>query len=116
MTGQSARVPPLYGLFQKRIAGDDSLLLLARLRFAQTGLGAEVYAGSEDELEWILGFVPEQRIPPMVHLSRSLDLLREDHRRLIARFATRFAGRICGLIVHDRTEMAVQSGEFTVGA
>jgi hypothetical protein len=35
---------PVYGLFQRRVAGDDALLELAGFRFTQTGLAAEVYA------------------------------------------------------------------------
>src|ERR1019366_7467093 len=42
--------PRILALFQKRIEGDDSLLRLAGLRFRQTGLGTEVYAGTPDEL------------------------------------------------------------------
>jgi hypothetical protein len=37
-------VPPLHALFQRRVDGDDALLRLARLRFEQAGLAAEVYA------------------------------------------------------------------------
>jgi len=36
------------GLFDKRIEGDDRLLELARLRFRQAGLGAELHAGSPE--------------------------------------------------------------------
>ena len=48
------RVPPVLGLFQKRFEGDDALLELARRRFEQAGLGAEMYAGTPEELEWML--------------------------------------------------------------
>ena len=39
----------VHALFQQRIAGDDALLKLAGLRFAQMGVAAEVYA---DILDW----------------------------------------------------------------
>ena len=97
--------PRVHGLFQKRIDGDDALLQLARLRFAQAGLAAEVYANSVEELEWVLGFVGAHPHLPVVHLPRGLDLLQESSRAEVTRFATRFAGRISGLVVHDRTEM-----------
>ena len=35
---------PVHALFQQRVAGDDALLKLAGLRFAQMGVAAEVYA------------------------------------------------------------------------
>jgi len=49
---------PVHGLFQRRVAGDDALLELARLHFAQMGLAAEIYADTSDELEHVLQFVP----------------------------------------------------------
>ena len=53
--------PPLRALFQRRVDGDDALLRLARLRFAQAGLAAEVYADTPEQLEWVLGFAPPSR-------------------------------------------------------
>ena len=41
---------PLHALFYRRVAGDDALLQLAGLRFAQAGLAAETYADSPGEL------------------------------------------------------------------
>lgn len=95
---------PLRALFQRRIDGDDALLRLARLRFEQAGLAAEVYASSPDELESVLAFVPSGP-PPTVHLSRGLDLLRRADRDVVATFAQRFAGRVAGFVVHDRADM-----------
>lgn len=54
---------PVHGPFQRRVAGDDALLELAGLRFAQMGLAAEVYADTSDELEHVLGFVPPSSVP-----------------------------------------------------
>lgn len=44
-TGESAAGQAgVYALFQQRVAGDDALLKLTGLRFAQMGAAAEVYA------------------------------------------------------------------------
>lgn len=100
---------PVHGLFQRRVAGDDALLELARLRFAQMGLAAELYADTPDDLGAILPFVPPHPYLPTVHLNRGLNLLAERDRALVAEFASRFAGRVAGLVVHDRSEMAAQT-------
>jgi hypothetical protein len=103
---------PVHGLFQRRVAGDDALLRLARLRFAQLGLAAELYADTPDELERTLAFVPPHRYLPTVHLNRGLNLLSEPDRALVADFAGRFSGRVSGLVVHDKPEMAGQTGRL----
>ena len=54
----------VHALFQQRIAGDDALLKLAGLRFAQMGVAAEVYADTPDQLEYVLRFVPAHRACP----------------------------------------------------
>lgn len=97
--------PPLYALFQQRMPGDEALLRLAQLRFAQAGLAAEVYAGSPDELGRVLGFAPARRALPMVHLDRGLNVLREADRAAVAGLARPFAGRVAGLVVHDKPAM-----------
>jgi hypothetical protein len=102
----SAEPAPLHALFQRRVDGDDALLRLARLRFDQAGLAAEVYAGTPEELEWVLGLAPSEPHRPVVHLSRQINLLAEAGRALVERFAERFGGRVGGLVVHDRQEMA----------
>ncbi len=82
--------------------GDDALLELYRLRFAQSGLAAEVYAGSPAELDHVLAFVPPTPPAPMVHLSRRIDLL-EPAGQHAARELVRHAGdRVAGFVVHDR--------------
>jgi hypothetical protein len=100
------------GLFQRWLAGDDALLELARLRFAQAGLGAELYADSPEELEHLLGFVPPHARLPVVHLSRGVNVLHEQHRALVATFADRFAGRVSGLVVHDQRDMATRLNDL----
>jgi hypothetical protein len=100
---------PLHALFYRRVAGDDALLQLAGLRFAQAGLAAETYADSPGELEHVLRFVPPHRRLPTVHLNRGINLLNEQSRATVMEFATRFAGRIGGLVVHDHREMGDQT-------
>jgi hypothetical protein len=109
--GGTGREPigPVHGLFQRRFAGDDALLELARLRFAQMGLAAELYADTPDELDRVLRFVSPHPYLPTVHLNRGLNLLSEPDRALVAEFAGRFAGRVAGLVVHDKPEMAAQT-------
>ena len=100
---------PVHGLFQRRVAGDDALLELAGLRFAQIGLAAEVYADTPDELEHVLQFVPPHPYLPVVHLNRGVNVLHEGSRAVVGEFADRFASRIAGLVVHDKREMAAQT-------
>ena len=100
---------PVHGLFQRRFAGDDALLDLAGLRFAQMGLAAELYADTPDELEHALQFVPPHPYLPMVHLNRGINVLDEHSRAVVREFANRFAGRIAGLVVHDKREMGEQT-------
>ena len=100
---------PVYGLFQRRVAGDDALLELAGFRFTQMGLAAEVYADTPEELEHVLRFVPPHPYLPVVHLNRGVNVLDERGRDLVGMFADRFAGRVAGLVVHDKHEMGAQT-------
>ncbi len=100
---------PVHALFQRRVAGDDALLKLAGLRFAQTGLAAEVYADTPGELDHVLQFVPPHPYLPVVHLNRRINVLHEQSRAVIAEFTDRFAGRIGGVVVHDNREMEAQT-------
>ncbi len=106
---------PVHALFQQRIAGDDALLRLAGLRFAQMGVAAEVYADTPDQLDYVLQFAPSAGRLPVVHLNRGLNLLHERGRAAVADFAGRFAGRVAGLVVHDRDEMAAQTDRLLAG-
>ena len=103
---------PIRALFQQRIPGDTSLLQLAQLRFAQAGLGVEVYADSPDQLKRLLEFTPSHEFLPMVHLSREINLLHEPDRIVVETFATRFAGRVAGFVVHDKAEMRQQTNRL----
>src|ERR1044071_514542 len=104
-----AAAGPVHGLFQRPFAGDDALLELAGLRFAQMGVAAELYADTPDELERTLRFVPPHRYLPTVHLNRGINVLSGQGRSRVAEFADRFAGRVAGLVVHDKSEMVAQT-------
>ena len=101
-------------LFQKRVEGDDALLDLAGLRFSEAGLGAEFYANTPDELAALLGFPKSSESPSMVHLSRDINILKEESRALISDFAGRFRGRISGMVVHDQPEIATSPADYIV--
>ena len=100
----------MHALFQQRVSGDDALLSLAQLRFAQMGVSAEVYADTPDQLGHVLRFAPTAPRLPVVHLNRGTDLLHEHGRTVVREFAGRFTGRITGLVVHDRRDMADLDG------
>ncbi len=100
---------PVHALFQQRVAGDDAVLKLAGLRFAQMGLAAEVYADSPRQLDYVLQFAPAHPRLPVVHLNRGINLLHEQGRAAVGEFADRFAGRVAGLVVHDHADMGGQT-------
>ena len=79
------------------------------------GVGAEVYAGSPGELEHALRFVPPYPYLPVVHLDRGVNVLHEAGRAVVAEFAGRFAGRVGGLVVHDKREMGAQTDRLLAG-
>jgi hypothetical protein len=106
---------PVHALFQQRVDGDEALLRLAGLRFAQTGTAAEVYADTPDQLEHVLRFVPAHPRLPVVHLSRGVNVLHGRDRALVREFADRFAGRVAGLVVHDKREMGAQTDRLLAG-
>jgi hypothetical protein len=110
--GTSAAV---HALFHQRIAGDDALLKLAGLRFAQMGVAAETYADTPDQLDYVLRFVPAHGRLPLVHLNRGVDVLHERGRSVVREFADRFAGRVGGIVVHDHREMAEQTDRLLAG-
>jgi len=107
MDGAGGR--PVHALFQQRVDGDDALLKLAGLRFTQMGVAAEVYAHTPDHLEYVLPFVPSHARLPVVHLSRGINVLHGRDRAVVREFADRFAGRVAGLVVHDKREMAAKT-------
>jgi hypothetical protein len=106
---------PVHALFQQRVDGDDALLRLAGLRFAQMGVAAEVYADNAGQLDYILRFAPSVGRLPVVHLNRGLNVLHERGRTAVAGFADRFAGRVAGLVVHDQRDMGAQTDALLAG-
>ena len=107
--GQSSGPRLTHALFQQRIPGDTALLKLAGLRFAQAGLAAEAYADTPDQLEHVLEYVPPHPRLPTVHLNRGLNMLRERDRGVVEEFAAHFAGRLSGMVVHDKSDMGTQT-------
>ena len=105
----------VHALFQQRVDGDEALLRLAGLRFAQMGTAAEVYADTPDQLEHVLRFVPPHPRLPVVHLNRGVNVLHGRDRALVWEFADRFAGRVAGLVVHDKREMGSQTDRLLAG-
>jgi hypothetical protein len=99
------RVPVLRGVFDRFVSGDDALLQLAGLRFAEAGMQAELYADTPEQLESGLRFVPPHPALPTAHLSRYINLLRDDGQRQVQAFARQFAGRLRGVVVHDQPGM-----------
>jgi hypothetical protein len=100
------------GLFEQRIEGDESLMELARQRFREAGMGAEMAAATPGELERTMKFRPSPDTPVMVHLARDFNLVEEQSRRRIVDFATRFAGQVCGLVLHDHAGMAARREDY----
>ena len=110
--GEGKASIPLFGLFEKRIEGDDTLLELARLRFQQAYIGAEIYAGTPEQFEALLKYRPLPELPVMLHLPRDINLNDVRSRGRILDFATRFAGRIHGMVLHDHPDMVSRSDEY----
>jgi hypothetical protein len=104
------------GLFEKRIQGDDGLMELARRRFSEAGMGAEMHAATPEQLDWSLKFRPGREAPVVVHLPRDFNLVDEKSCKRIVEFATRFAGEVYGLVLHDHAAMAARMDEYIAAA
>ncbi|MBK7622797.1 MAG: hypothetical protein IPJ14_09040 [Kineosporiaceae bacterium] len=105
----------LHGLFHRRVPGDDALLELCRLRFAQSGLAAEIYADSPSGMDHELAFVPSPGSPdrrPLVHLPRHLDLLDDGAVRMVRTMVRHAGDRVAGFVVHDRRHMPARLPEL----
>lgn len=109
-------MPAILGLFEKRIDGDDCLLMLAQRRFREAALGAEMHAGTSEQLEFLLRFRPAVDTAVVVHLPRDFHLLNEVCRQRIVEIATRFAGRIRGLVIHDRADLVQRAEDYRLAA
>ncbi len=104
--------PRTFGLFEKRIDGDDALWELARLRFQEARMGAELHADSSARLHELLRFNPFPDQPVMVHLPRDFNLASPDSRQRIAEFAAHSVGRVAGFIIHDHPDLGTRAGTF----
>jgi hypothetical protein len=104
------------GLLEKRIEGDDCLMMLAQHRFQQTVMGAEMPAGTPEQLERLLTFRPSEDSPVVVHLPRAFNLANDTSRTQILEFASRFAGLISGMVIHDHPAMATQQANYIEAA
>jgi hypothetical protein len=102
----------MLALFEKRIAGDDSLLELARRRFQESGLGAEFHAADPEQLAWLMKFRPSAAAPVVVHLPRRFNLSCKRDRERISELAGHAAGRVHGLVMHDHHSMLLEKTEF----
>ena len=89
---------------------------LARLRFQQAGLGAEVHAGTPEQLEAVLRFEPASVFKPVVHLPRDFNLGDDRTRGRIRELAARFGGRVYGFVIHDRSEWEHDTAAFVSAA
>lgn len=104
------------GLFEKRIEGDDCLMELARLRFQEAGMGAEMHADTPEHLVHVMGFRPWEDAPVVVHLARGFNLAEEPSRKRISDFAARFAGQVYGLVLHDHATMSIRKKDYIAAA
>lgn len=89
------------GLFEQRMAGDEYLMKLASRRFAEAQMGAEMHAATPQQLDWVMGFRPWPEAPVVLHLPRNFNLVEEQTQQQILAFATRFAGKLHGMVLHD---------------
>jgi hypothetical protein len=103
--------PQVFGLFEKRLAGDDALMRLAQLRFQLAGLGAEVHAGTATDFDWVMQFNPST-VPVVVHLPRSFDLVDEADRERILRLAEHVVGGVYGFVIHDHHSMVSRRADY----
>jgi len=100
------------GLFEKRFAGDDSLMALAQRRFQQAGMGTEIHAGTPQEWRGLLGLRPRPGAPAVVHLPRDFDLTNEHVRSRLVELVSCGAGQVIGCVVHDQRAMVEHPDEY----
>jgi hypothetical protein len=100
------------GLFEKRFDGDNCLMDLARHRFMKSGMGAEMHADTNENLDWTMSYRPSEAAAVVVHLPRDFNLLEIQSRARILEFSTRYAGRVDGFVLHDHPTMATRKKEY----
>ena len=79
-------------------------------------MGAEFHAGLPEKLEALLRFRPSPQQPVVVHLPRDLNLADAPARGRILDFATRFKGRVHGMVIHDHTDMVRSPEQYLQAA
>lgn len=104
--------PLLFGLFEKKFEGDDALMHLAARRFSDAGLGMECAAETPAQLQHLLSFRPGIHWPAVAHLSRSLDVMQEEGRNHLHRFAVQFQHLVRGFIIHDQAAALHRFDEY----
>lgn len=104
--------PRLQAIFQRQIPGGRTLLALAARRFAEAGLGAEIYPESPDDLRDTLPFLPSPSHGYTAHLPRNINLLDPDARARVCAFAAASGADAVGLVVHDQIEVATRFEEY----
>jgi hypothetical protein len=102
----------ILALLQKRLEGDDALLMLAARRFGEAGLGAELHASTPGELNRQIKSLPRAGAIPVVHLNREIDILDENSRAEVLEFASLFRGLLYGIVIHDQPEAADRAEEY----
>jgi hypothetical protein len=65
-----------------------------------------MHAGTPEQLDGLMKFRPSEEAPVVVHLPRDFHLADARSQGRILDFASRFAGRVHGLVLHDHTDMA----------
>jgi hypothetical protein len=103
-------------LFEKRFAGDDALLRLAQAKFKEAGMGAEVHAGTPEQLQEILKFRPSLTLPVVVHLPRSFDLVEATCRQQIVELVQRCGESIDGVVLHDHSAIPARHADYVAAA
>ena len=100
------------GLFEKRMPGDDRLLELARRRFLEAHMGAEIHAGTPEQLDRLLHFRPFDNAPIVIHLPRELDLISENAQKQILDLAACGAGQVSGMVLHDNPGIVARRDDY----
>lgn len=97
-------MPDILGIFNRMIEGDDALLVLAALRYAEAGIGAEMYPWGPEYLPVVRNFLPETSVCT-IHLARDLDSSTPMGREQILAYARTAGGRLRGMVTHDNPNL-----------
>ena len=84
--------------------------------FNKLGWGPNSTPETPDSLEHLLRFRPSTECPVVVHLPRDLNLMDAPARGRVLDLATRFKGRIHGMVIHDHTDLARSPEQYLQSA